>query len=156
MFIIAITIYVVSFLAYLYLLKANNKMIKGITYPRAFVDSQAKVVGIIASVFFVFFTIINLIIDPYDAILSLSSSLMWSGILWLEFLVSKTGIVVTKREVIKYTFYGKKIIKRSDVISIDYGYTIVIRSEKATIRVCRKYYSTGLKTIISELHNIRT
>ena len=156
MFIIAVIIYIASFLAYLYLSKANKSMIEDITYPRAFVDSGTKVVGIIASAFFMFFTIIDLIIDPYDGMLSLSSSIIWSSILWLEFLVSRTGIVVTKREVIKYEFYGKKIIRRSDVISIDYGYTIVIKSEKATIRVCRKYYSTGLKTIISELHNIRT
>lgn len=101
-----------------------------------------------------FFMIINLIIGE-SIELCVSTTIIALVMLFIAFFSSKISIVITNNEIIKHNFFGKTIIKITEIVTIEEGYFIKIKAKENMIQLETKFYDSGIVEVKHYLNEIK-
>lgn len=141
-------------LCFIFEIKRNKKW-NNTTYPKSRLDSKGiSTIYYISLAFMTFFMIINLIIGE-SIELCVSTTIIALVMLFIAFFSSKISIVITNNEIIKHNFFGKTIIKITEIITIEEGYFIKIKAKENMIQLETKFYDSGIVEVKHYLNEIK-
>jgi len=118
----------------------RNKIWNNINYVKSRYDIKGIfAIHCISFIYMLFFLIINLIIGE-DVKLCIGMTLCSMIMLFMGFLVSRISIMITNDKIIKKSILSKSFIKINEIIDIEEGYFIIIRSKTKLIKIETKFY----------------
>lgn len=141
-------------LCFIFEIKRNKKW-NNTTYPKSRLDSKGiSTIYYISLAFMTFIMIINLIIGE-SIELCVSTTIIALVMLFIAFFSSKISIVITNNEIIKHNFFGKTIIKITEIVTIEEGYFIKIKAKENMIQLETKFYDSGIVEVKHYLNEIK-
>lgn len=151
---ISYLIYLLLFMLCFVIEIKRNKKWNNIFYPKSRLDSKGiTTIYCISFVYMTFFMVINLIIGESIELcvgITLSALVM----LLIALFSSKICIVIEDDEIIKKSFFDKTTIEIKEIISIEEGYFIKIKSKNKLIKLETKFYDSGIIKIKNRLSEI--